>query len=179
MYALKPEIVERIRKVKSVVSQIEKWYAEKPSPQRWKYWALTRFLVLQGVRISEALSLTWEDVDLEEKTASIILLKKREKVKRIIPLHPKVIEALKEYKGQRKGKIWRMTRIAVYLFYKKFGLHPHIFRHYFGTALLKSGVDLETARRALGHSTYSVLQIYLHVDLEDIRRKIEQLKIPF
>jgi integrase len=175
-YELNPKILERLKKVKKVIKEIENWYLENPY-KNWQYWSLTRFLAYQGVRISEALLLTWENVNLEEKIALIRQLKKRKEIVREIPLHQKVVEAFEKCPFEKKGRIWNISRIAAFMFYKKYGINPHILRHNFGITLLKKGIDLETIRRALGHSGYGYLKMYLDLSLEDIREKIEQISL--
>lgn len=43
-------------------------------------------------------------------------------------------------------------------------LAPHMFRHTFATSLLNNRVDLETIRLLLGHSDYSMLKRYIHIE---------------
>lgn len=176
-YEINPKILKRIKNVKQTIQEIENWYNEKPNQRRWQYWSLTRFLSLQGVRISEALTLTWDNIDFASKTALIRQLKKRKETMREIPLHPQVIEALEKYPGKRQGKVWKISRVAAYSFYRKYGVNPHVFRHHFAISLLKKGIDLETIRRVLGHSGYSYLKVYLDLNLEDVREKIEQISL--
>ncbi|GEM_PF-2390573 len=176
--ALSP--IERFKKIPAVLRDIENWYKEKPTEQRWKYYSLSNFLIYTGARITEALLTRWKDIDLENKQCTLHQLKKKKEAYKILPLHHKLYEIFKSKINEiddKNKKIWDITRQAVHsFFYRRYKINPHMFRHYFGTQLVKNA-GMETARRALGHTNYEILKIYLHLDLEDIREAIEQLKI--
>lgn len=175
-YSLNSEIMLRLKKIPQILKQIKNWYLEKPD-SRWKYYSLSFFLAYTGTRISEALSLSWENIDFTEKIAYIKQLKKKKEIIREIPLHPELIEILSKNKKEQ-GKIWNITRQAAhYFFYKKFKINPHSFRHFAAIKFLKITKDIEKVRRLLGHSGYNVLKVYLNLSIEDLREEINQLKL--
>lgn len=47
---------------------------------------------------------------------------------------------------------------------------PHILRHHFSTAMIRSGADIFTAKELLGHSSLKTMERYMHPD-EDMKRK--------
>ncbi len=177
-YILSSEITRKIRQVPTIYRKLKKWYSEKPTSHRWKYFSLISFLAYEGSRVSEALSLKWNDIDFERKIVYIPQLKKKKKVIREVPLHSKVLQIFEEYQGERNGKIWNLTRQAVYSFLKRnFDIHPHILRHFAGTMFYKKTKDIEKTRRFLGHAGYNVIKVYVNLTTEDLREDLEQIEI--
>lgn len=54
-------------------------------------------------------------------------------------------------------------------------VYPHLLRHSMATHLLKSGADLETVRKFLGHEDIETTAIYVHMDFDDMRRAGERV----
>ena len=56
------------------------------------------------------------------------------------------------------------------------GVHfsPHLARHSGATAFAKSGGSLAVLQRALGHSSLTVTQRYVHIDDQDIVEAYEK-----
>jgi len=48
-------------------------------------------------------------------------------------------------------------------------VYPHLLRHTFATGLLRSCQNLETVRKALGHSMVSTTGIYTHLVDDDVK----------
>lgn len=133
-----------------------------------------------GLRIAEALSLTVDDLPLDET----LVVTGKGKKQRVVPLIPVVREAVQAYakacphplesgealfKGERAGTLSQgMVQKAMARARKALGLPatatPHALRHSFATHLLGSGADLRSLQELLGHASLGSTQIYTQVD---------------
>ncbi len=141
--------------------------------------ALLNLLFATGIRIGEAIALNWNDIDLTNPSLPILHIRhgKGEK-KRIVPLPPKVLKMLIDYKEKYRinsdpNAIFttphgRITHPFARKICKEAGelagvpqFHAHAARHWRAIAWLKDGVNLETIRRFLGHSSLKTTQRYI------------------
>lgn len=143
--------------------------------------AVLTLLYACGLRISEALALTRED--LAGSAATLRVTGKGGKT-RIVPLIPAARAAVEDYlalapfsppptapifRGARGGplqpaivqKAMRLMRVALDL---PDTATPHALRHSFATHLLAGGGDLRTIQELLGHASLSTTQVYTGVD---------------
>jgi len=133
-----------------------------------------------GLRISEALSLNYDDVQNEDH----ILIKGKGDKERIVPMMPYIKKGIDNYLeacpkeitsgealfiGKRLSRL--SPRIIQYTLEKIRGAlslpetaTPHALRHSFATHLLDSGGDLRTIQELLGHSSLSTTQKYTKVE---------------
>lgn len=143
-------------------------------------WAVLLLLYGAGLRISEALSLTGDDVPVQE---TVRITGKRGKT-RIVPMLPQVREAVASYaalcpyraakdeplfRGARGGPLDpAIIRKAVREARRRLMLSertsPHALRHSFATHLLGRGADLRSLQELLGHASLSSTQIYTQVN---------------
>jgi len=72
----------------------------KSGIRRWTYYTLFGLLVVTGLRISEAISLKCEDVDLEESILTI--QESKFKKSRLVPIHKSTCNKLKQYAHKRE-----------------------------------------------------------------------------
>ncbi|UAL11095.1 tyrosine recombinase XerC [Caulobacter segnis] len=133
-----------------------------------------------GLRISEALSLTWADAPLGQ---ALRITGKGGKT-RIVPVLDAVRDAVATYvdelpfvlgpdeplfRAKRGGPLSpRHVQGLVQTLRGRLGLSdrvtPHAFRHAFATHLLGAGADLRAIQDLLGHASLSTTQRYTQVD---------------
>ncbi len=148
-------------------------------------YALLLFLYNSGARASEAAQLTIGDLTLEQP--SVRLLGKGNKI-RYCPLWPSTAKTLTALVLQRQptqpvflnrcGQ--PITRFGIYTMIKRCAqkavdivpslankrVSPHTLRHTTAVFLLRSGVDINTIRAWLGHTSIDTTKIYADIDLE-------------
>ena len=137
-------------------------------------------LAYAGCRLSEALALTADRVDLAAGVLTIESLKKRRAgVYRAVPVPPALLETLDMVHGireiqSRRGKsrserLWPWSRMtgwrAVHAVMEAAGLDgPHAspkgLRHGFGVAAVSAGIPLNLVQKWLGHAQLSTTAIY-------------------
>jgi len=137
-------------------------------------------LAYAGCRLSEALALTADRVDLAAGVLVIESLKKRRSgIFRAVPVPPALLEALdlvhgiRERQGRRgKGRgerLWPWSRMtgwrAVHAAMAAAGIDgPHAspkgLRHGFGVAAVSAGIPLNLVQKWLGHAQLSTTAIY-------------------
>jgi len=54
-------------------------------------------------------------------------------------------------------------------------VHPHAFRHYFGTQFVKQGGDVTELQKQLGHSSIKTTQIYFDVDTVKVQETMSRM----
>ncbi|MDD5662353.1 MAG: tyrosine recombinase XerC [Candidatus Omnitrophica bacterium] len=136
-----------------------------------------------GLRISELVALSLEDIDF---IAGIVKAMGKGKKERVVPIGDAALTAIRKYLDKRKkqsnavflnknGKriSARGVRDVVEKYLKSAGIQrgisPHTFRHSFATHLLNRGADLRTVQELLGHANLSTTQIYTHLTTDKLK----------
>ncbi len=150
--------------------------------------ALLELLYGTGARISEAVGLDVDDLDLDG--ASVRLEGKGGRA-RVVPLGRYAQDALSAYltrarpvlasrraspavflsrRGTRLSRqsAWTALRAAA-LTAGVDGVSPHVLRHSFATHLLDGGADVRVVQELLGHASVSTTQIYTLVTVDRLR----------
>lgn len=145
--------------------------------------ALYEMIYSSGLRISEALNLTFEQVMMDEGLIRIIGKGNKE---RVVPLGEEAEYWLKLYLGQARPYLLRhiashpseifisqqgkkLTRQGIWKTLKKIAAESgistkvHTLRHSFATHLLENGADIRAVQQLLGHSDIAATQIYTHL----------------
>ncbi len=131
--------------------------------------SLACFMFLTGARISEALRLTWTEMDLSRSQALIRQTKIGDE--RWAHLPPVLVATIANIPGPREGRVFRYSsrdtakppwRNAC----KRAGIEPlsfHSCRHGFATAALRAGIDVVTVAKLGGwKSPQHVFETYGH-----------------
>lgn len=156
--------------------------------------ALLELVYSTGARISEAVGLDVDDLDLTEGRAAVRLFGKGSK-ERVVPVGAYAVEALEAYlvrarpalaaagrggaavflntRGARLSRqsAWAVLRTAA----ERAGLpgaehvSPHTLRHSFATHLLAGGADVRVVQELLGHASVTTTQIYTKVTPDTLR----------
>ncbi|UCS94282.1 tyrosine-type recombinase/integrase [Echinicola marina] len=152
------------------------------------------FLYLTGVRLSELLTIKWQDLDIEGQTVRVLGKRKKE---RIIPLTNELVKNIISFRkvfketfsnvnesdyfiviNTRKQaypmKIYRIVRKYLDLFAQTSKRSPHLLRHTFATHLLNKGADLNAVKDLLGHASLAATQVYTHNSMEKLKAVFEQ-----
>ncbi|MGM9879532.1 MAG: site-specific tyrosine recombinase XerD [Bacilli bacterium] len=151
--------------------------------------AMLELLYGCGLRISELISLTLRDVDMENDIIRCIGKGSKE---RIVPINDYATHYLKLYLEKRDlflingkndylflnnhGK--QITRQGFFKNLKKILMEkgidkdvtPHTLRHSFATHMLSGGADLRSIQMLLGHSDISTTKIYTHISNEKVKQ---------
>lgn len=136
-------------------------------------------LARTGLRSSELVSLRKQDI----KHDNIIVRQGKGKKDRVVPLEKELSQLLGLYVDQLKprDKVFdisdRQVRNIVYK-YRSVGsdVHPHTLRHSFAVHCLKSGMNIRSLQKILGHGNLNTTSIYLDVVGADVQEDFEKVK---
>ena len=150
--------------------------------------ALLEFLYGTGARISEAVGLDEDDLDLDGAVAH---LHGKGGKQRLVPIGSKASEALSAYLvrarpglvvdaqravflNARGGRLsrqsaWTILRTAAERAGVPAEVSPHTLRHSFATHLLDGGADVRVVQELLGHASVTTTQVYTKVTVDHLR----------
>jgi Site-specific recombinase XerD len=157
--------------------------------------ALLELLYSTGARISEAVGIDVDDLDVADRT---VLLRGKGGKQRIVPVGRPALAAVEAYrvrarpglaaKGRgtgpgnsgalllnaRGGRLsrqsaWHALRAAAEFAGVTSAVSPHTLRHCFATHLLAGGADVRVVQELLGHASVTTTQIYTHVTVDTLR----------
>ncbi|WP_254813961.1 site-specific tyrosine recombinase XerD [Salinivibrio sp. ES.052] len=153
--------------------------------------AMLELLYATGLRVTELIGLTTENVSLRQGVVRVLGKGDKE---RLVPMGESAVDWLEQYLshgrpillGQTSTDVFfpskrarQMTRQTFWHRIKYYAqlagietddLSPHVLRHAFATHLLNHGADLRVVQMLLGHSDLSTTQIYTHVATERLKQ---------
>ncbi len=153
--------------------------------------AILELMYASGLRVSEAVSLRTNDVDID---SGIVTATGKGNKTRRVPVGASAVEWLKSYLSARRrienieidnmfvtptgSPINRQTIHAFIVEYaEKCGLEgvsPHTLRHSFATHLVQNNADIRSVQQMLGHADISTTQIYTHITSTQLKRNYDR-----
>ncbi|KZE49513.1 recombinase [Brevibacillus parabrevis] len=153
---------------------------------------VVKVLYLTGMRISECLNVTMDDIDLNKQVIRVIAGKGNKD--RVIPISTRLVPTLMNYIEHERPitgsnllfctkKTGKLSAVYVNkgisdavskLGWKK-KVTAHILRHSFASQLVKKDVNLVQIQKLLGHSSLKVTSIYTHTDLNQLTEAVNHL----
>ncbi|MGH7700602.1 MAG: site-specific tyrosine recombinase XerD [Gemmatimonadales bacterium] len=151
--------------------------------------ALLELAYATGMRVSELVSVTLQDILFEDGVARVFGKGAKQ---RLVPVGRRALGAVALYareirpaldRGQGRGVLFLnargtpLTRVGAWGIIKATArragitkrVTPHTLRHTFATHLLEGGADLRAVQEMLGHADLSTTQLYTHVDRDYLR----------
>ena len=156
--------------------------------------AMLELMYSSGLRVSELLSLTISNIDLDMNLVRIFGKGSKE---RIVPISDIATKYLFEYINIYRNTLVknnitdlvflnsrgnRLSRQGFFKILKEIALEkgikkeisPHVLRHSFATHLLNNGADLRSIQTMLGHENIETTQIYTHVSNNYVKKNYEE-----
>ncbi|MCK8945960.1 site-specific tyrosine recombinase XerD [Haemophilus influenzae] len=157
--------------------------------------AMLELLYATGLRVTELVSLTIENMSVQQGVVRVIGKGNKE---RIVPMGEEAAYWVRQFmlygrpvllNGQSSDVVFpsqrtqQMTRQTFWHRVKHYAiladidadaLSPHVLRHAFATHLVNHGADLRVVQMLLGHTDLSTTQIYTHVAKERLKRLHEK-----
>ncbi|HHE9998506.1 TPA: site-specific tyrosine recombinase XerD [Haemophilus influenzae] len=157
--------------------------------------AMLELLYATGLRVTELVSLTIENMSVQQGVVRVIGKGNKE---RIVPMGEEAAYWVRQFMlygrpvllngkssdvvfpSQRAQQMTRQTfwhRVKHYAILADIDadtLSPHVLRHAFATHLVNHGADLRVVQMLLGHTDLSTIQIYTHVAKERLKRLHER-----
>jgi len=151
--------------------------------------ALFELIYSCGLRVSEVVSLSLENVHFEEK---LILVEGKGRKERFVPFGDEALYWLKKWISEGRPKLVSMKKSGLKNVFVNYRGDPlsrkgiwkrfqdleklsgvtskvHTLRHSFATHLLAGGADLRAVQELLGHSDLATTQIYTHIDNNELQ----------
>lgn len=151
-----------------------------------------QFIAFSGCRLSEAIAVTWRDVDFAKGELTIrgdaVTRTKNSEIRRV-PMVPELRALLQRMRAERVQEALdtcvlrvreaqkSMSRAA-----KKVGMPRithHDLRHLFATTCIESGIDIPTVSRLLGHKDGGALAMKVYGHLRDDHARAAVAKVRF
>lgn len=154
---------------------------------------ILELLYQTGIRRSELINLTYQDINLQSLTIKVLGKGNKE---RLVPISHKLNHTLQAYmtirnatfplelfnflfvteKGKKlyPKKVYSIVKQYLSLITTEEQRSPHVLRHSFATHLSNNGADLNAIKELLGHSSLAATQVYTHNSIERLKQIYQQ-----
>ncbi len=151
-------------------------------------YAIVTLLTYSGMRISEALSIKLDDIDLTGR--EILVRKGKGEKQRVVIINDKCVNAIREYLKERENSKYKdsqflfvsqknekVARTTINHVFENNSdkITPHTLRHFFCAYALENGWSLHEVAAQAGHANIQTTIIYTNPTRQEIKRKANLL----
>ena len=189
----RPKFYRKLPKVLTIDEVDRLLDIELNTPFDYRNKAMLELMYATGLRVSELISLTPLNIDLDKR---IVRCYGKGNKERIVPMGETACKYLKIYLEEYRDKLVKKNlcdnlflnnhgkKITRQGFFKNLKIiankqditdeiTPHMLRHSFATHLLNNGADLRSIQLMLGHENISTTGIYTNVGTEKIKENYD------
>ena len=177
----------KYRKVMKKAFSQEELEKLKSACENYRDLALVGFLYSTGCRVSEAISINRNSLDLEKRELNVVGKGDKE---RTVYLTEVAVMYLRLYLSGRQDESpalfigrsgGRLTKNGVETALKRIGLragvenvHPHRFRRTLATNMIARGASLQDVQAILGHEDIRTTQVYVYTNQRNVKNSHEK-----
>ena len=151
-------------------------------------YAIVTLLAYSGMRISEALNIKLNDVNLPAR--EILIRYGKRKKQRLVIINDKIVNSIKEYLKDRENQknndseylfisreSKKVDRTVINRIFNQYSdkITPHTLRHFFCSYALENGWSTHEVAAQVGHSNIHTTMLYTHPSRSEIKRKANLL----
>ena len=183
-----PEILS-IDEIDMIIDSID-----TSNPQGFRNKAIIETIYSCGIRASELISLTLNDIFFDD---GFIRVSGKGRKQRIVPISDRAIGYIREYMDQRSAMFVspkhqdclflnrrgnQLTRVMIHTIISRASKYvgiakavgPHTLRHSFATHMLVGGANIRQVQDLLGHESVVTTEIYTHLDISNLSDTLEK-----
>ncbi|UZW65820.1 site-specific integrase [Priestia flexa] len=191
----------KLRETKKTYKKLSEWQLKKifQTKLHIRNKLLVSILYETGVRISEALEIKLEDIDISDKKILISKSKTPSGENRMVYISSETVNLLQDYiyevheknnfdsdylflklMGPSRGEVCEYETIMA--FFKAlsaklaFNITPHMFRHTLATELHETGLEISIIKTLLGHKdVQTTMNMYIHPSEKSVREEYNKV----
>jgi len=174
-------MLNRVSKTKKLFKYLEKAKVEEileRARTNKRDYLLILTLWRTGIRNSELINLKKKDIKDDELT----IRQGKGHKDRIVPLDNHLSDLLQYHTGDmtQEDKVFPISTVQVRNIVHKYQgeqyVKPHTFRHSFAVHCLKSGMNIRSLQKILGHSDLNTTAVYLDLIGKDIKEDYNKIE---
>jgi len=146
---------------------------------------ILKILYYTGMRVNEAIQFTKADINFKEEVIRIRSETTKTKREAMQPIPKPLFEDLKRASDfleddkriipLTKQRVWQIVREYVKKAKINKNVHPHTFRHTYGTHIYEKTEDLGKVQELLRHDSLSSTGIYKHLSKELKKKTVDEV----
>ena len=160
-------------------------------PTGFRDLCMMKLMLNSGLRASEVLNMTWQDLDLH--TGRLTVRQGKGKKDRQVWINDDTLEMLRKWREASPQSAYcfptlsgkRIHDSALRFMVKRRGVkagipkdvHPHMLRHTYATELYRQTKDIRLVQKALGHANLGTTMIYTHIVDDDMETAMRMFNI--